>query len=150
LLRFFPRYYRHPKGPKIGQPFTLERWQQQFLREFYRRDHHGERIYRLGILGIPRGNGKTPLAAGVGLYELLNRTDAPEVYFAAGSKEQAAIGLEFARNFVEAGELAEHVQIGGALRCPERQAIMKVISSDGRLQHGLAPAVAIVDELWAF
>jgi phage terminase large subunit-like protein len=149
LLRFFPTYLEHPKGPLIGTPFKLAGWQQRFLREFYRRDAKGRRIYRLGVLGVPRGNGKTPLAAGLGLYELVSRADAPEVYFAAASKEQAGIGLEFARSFVEPGPLADWVTVKSVLSCPSRRASMRVISADGRLQHGRAPAAAIVDELWA-
>jgi phage terminase large subunit-like protein len=149
LLRFFPHYLRHPKGPLIGTPFRLEGWQQQFLREFNRRDRQGRRVYRLGVLGVPRGNGKSPLAAGLGLYELVNRHDAPEVYFAAASKEQAGIGLEFARSFVELGALADWVTVKSALSCPSRQGTMRVISAEGRLQHGRAPAAALVDELWA-
>jgi phage terminase large subunit-like protein len=149
LIRFFPHYLQHPKGPLIGTPFKLAAWQQRFLREFYRRDRKGRRIYRLGVLGVPRGNGKTPLAAGLGLYELVNRADAPEVYFAAASKEQAGIGLEFARSFVEQGPLADWVTVKSVLSCPSRRATMQVISADGRLQHGRAPAAAIVDELWA-
>jgi phage terminase large subunit-like protein len=150
LLRFFPHYFVHPKGPLIGQPFRLEPWQQRFLREFYKRDKHGRRLYRLGVLGVPRGNGKTPLAAGLGLYELVTRTDAPEVYFAACSKEQAGIGLDFARAFVEQGPLADWVTVRKTLTCPGRRSSMRVVSSDGRLQHGRAPAAGLVDELWAF
>jgi len=150
LLRFFPHYFSHPKGPMIGQPFQLEPWQQRFLHEFYKRDKQGRRVYRLGLLGVPRGNGKTPLAAGLGLYELLSRTDAPEVYFAACSKEQAGIGLSFARSFVEQGGLADWVTVKKALSCTARSGVMQVISSEGRLQHGRAPAAALIDELWAF
>ena len=150
LIEFFPRLLVHPKGPKIGQPFQLEPWQKSFLREFYKRDKRGRRVYRFGLLGLPRGNGKTPLAAGLGLYELVRRADAPEVYCAAGSKEQARIALDFARSFVEAGELAEYVRVGSALSCPERSGLMQVISAEGRLQHGRAPAAALLDELWAF
>jgi hypothetical protein len=115
LVKFFPYYLAHPKGPKLGQPFRLEPWQQAFLREFYRRDRRDRRVYRSGVLGVPRGNGKTPLAAGLGLYELVTRTDAPEVYFAAGSKEQAGIALEFARPFVEQGQLVEWVDVKTSL-----------------------------------
>src|SRR5262249_36513272 len=150
LLGFFPAFLRHAKGPVFGQPFTLERWQQAFLREFHRRDKNGRRLYRLGLLGVPRGHGKTPLAAGLGLYELVTGGDAPEVYFAAGSKEQAGIGLDFARAFVEQGPLADHVVVRKALRLREGRGVMQVVSSEGSLQHGRAPSAAIIDELWTF
>ena len=150
LLRFFPTYLTHPKGPLLGQPFRLAGWQQRFLREFYRRDKHGRRIYRSGFLGLPRGNGKTPLAAALGLYELLARTDAPEVYCAGCSKEQAGIALGFARSFVEQGALSDWIQLRSGLLCPASSGVMKVVSSDGRMQHGRMPAVALIDELWAF
>jgi phage terminase large subunit-like protein len=150
LLAFFPYYLRHPKGPARSRPFQLEAWQQQFLAEFYRRDSEGRRVYRVGLLGIPRGNGKTALAAGLGLYELLSRQDAPEIYFAAGSKEQAKIALSFARSFAEEGPLAQWISRKSRLLCPATSGSLQVISSEGALQHGLAPAAVILDELWAF
>jgi phage terminase large subunit-like protein len=150
LLAFFPRYLRHAKGPLYGTPFVLEAWQKQFLREFNRRDKKGRRLYQRGLLGVPRGMGKTPLAAGLALYELVTRTDAPEVYFAAGSKEQAGIGMGFARAFVEQGELAQAIAVGRELHCRQRPGVLKVISSEGTLQHGRAPSAAFIDELWGF
>ena len=150
LLEFFPSCLQHPKGPLRGQPFQLEAWQKRFLREFYRRDKRGRRVYRLGVLGIPRGNGKSALAAALGLYELVTRCDAPEVYFAAASKDQARVALSFARSFVEAGPLADWVTLKSTLSCAATAGSLRVLSSEGALQHGLAPAVAIADELWAF
>jgi phage terminase large subunit-like protein len=149
LLEFFPAYLQHPKGPLRGQPFQLEPWQRQFLREFYRRDRRGRRIYRLAILGLPRGNGKTALAAALGLYELIARTDAPEVYFAAASKDQAKVALSFARSFVEEGPLADWITLRSKLTCTASGGVMEVLSSMGSLMHGRAPAAAILDELWA-
>jgi len=150
LFGFFPKYLAHPKGPLYGEPFKLAKFQQRFLREFYRRDSKGRRVYRFGVLGLPRGNGKTPLAAGLGLYELLARRDAPEVYCAACSKEQAGIALSFAKSFVELGSLDEWIQLKSGLRCPASAGVMQVVSSEGRMQHGRMPAVALIDELWAF
>src|SRR5207248_8212253 len=118
--------------------------------EFYRRDKHGRRVYRSGVLGVPRGNGKTPLAAALGLYELLTRTDAPEIYCAACSKEQAGIALGFARSFVEDSHLRDWTSVKSKLRCPSSRGVMQVISSEGRMQHGRMPAVGLMDELWAF
>src|SRR5206468_12291 len=96
LERFFPRFLAHEAGERAGQPFTLDRFQKEFLREFCKRDKHGRRLYTVGLLGVPKGNGKTPLAAGLGLHALLTSTDAPEVYGIAGSKDQAGIALRFA------------------------------------------------------
>jgi phage terminase large subunit-like protein len=150
LLEFLPAYLRHPKGPLRGQPFQPEPWQRAFLREFYRRDSKGRRVYRLGLLALPRGNGKTGLAAALALYELVSRADAPEIYFAAASKEQAGIALSFARSFAEHGPLLDWVSIKSGLTCSASSGSLRVISSEGALQHGLAPALAIIDELWAF
>ena len=150
LVEFFPAFLQHPKGPLLGQPFRLAPFQREFLKEFYRRDKHGRRVYRLGVLGVSRGSGKTPLAAGLGLYELVSRGDAPDVYCAAASKEQAGIALEFARAFVEHGALDEWVQLKSGLICPATRGTLKVIASQGRTQHGRMPAVALIDELWAF
>jgi hypothetical protein len=109
---FFARYYRHTKGSKAGQPFKLEGWQREFVEEFERRDRAGRRIYRNGVLGVPRGNGKSPLAAGLAIKELCSQTDAPDVFVAAGARDQARITFDFARRFVESGELIDRIQVG--------------------------------------
>jgi phage terminase large subunit-like protein len=59
VISFFAHNLTHTKGPAAGQPFELEPWQRAFVEEFYRRDEEGRRIYRLGVLGVPRGNGKS-------------------------------------------------------------------------------------------
>jgi phage terminase large subunit-like protein len=150
LERFFPRFLRHQAGERAGQPFVLERFQRDFLKELWRRDRRGRRIYSAALLGIPKGNGKSPLAAGLGLHALVSETDAPEVYGIAGSKDQAAIAQRFARTWVEQGELGQWVESRRDLRCPEHNGFYRVLSSDGRLSHGVNPSAAIVDEWWLF
>jgi phage terminase large subunit-like protein len=73
---FFAQNFRHRKGPAAGQPFVLEPWHADFVDERYRLDERGNRIYKRAILGVPRENGKSPIAAGVGVYELMTRTRA--------------------------------------------------------------------------
>ena len=150
LLGFFPHSLQHSKGPLCGQPFQLEPWQQRFLREFYRRDCDGRRIYKRAVLGVPHGNGKTALAAGLGLYELVSNTDSPEVYLAAGAKAQARIGLDQARSMVEHGPLVDWVTTGSTLTCLSRGGTMEALSSQGALHHGHAPSAALIDELGTF
>src|SRR5207253_2151714 len=64
-------------------------------------------------------------------------------------KDQARVAFSFARSFVEEGPLAEFVTLKSMLSCPSSNGTLKVLASEGSLLHGLAPAVAILDELWA-
>ncbi|HLK42422.1 MAG TPA: terminase TerL endonuclease subunit, partial [Thermoleophilia bacterium] len=151
LLAFFPAYLVHTMGLRHGEPFMLEGWQKAFLRELSRRDKQGRRVYRLGLLSLPRGSGKTILAAGVALYELVSREDEPDILIAAGSKEQARICFDFCRGMVEQGPLTEWVTVkSGSLICRATGGRIRVISSQGALQHGLNPSLVILDELWNF
>jgi phage terminase large subunit-like protein len=151
LLEFFPALLRYPDGPLHGQPFQLEPWQRTFLREFHRRDRAGRRLYKKALLGLPTGNGKSTLAAGLGLHQLLCQQDAPQVILAAGSREQARLGIDCARRMIEQGPLSEWVfGTSNRLDCPKRQASMKAVSSQGALQHGHTPCAALLDELWTF
>src|SRR6266699_2734886 len=101
LLAFFPACLRYPSGPLHGRPFRLEAWQRRFLGEFHRRDRAGRRLYKKALLGLPTGNGKTTLAAGLGVYQLLGQQDGPHVILAAGCREQARLGIDCARRMTE-------------------------------------------------
>jgi hypothetical protein len=109
---FFARYLVHTKGPAAGKPFKLEPWQRRFVEEFSRVSGDGERIYKRGMLGVARGNGKTPLAAGLALRELVCASDEPDVILAAAARDQARVCFEYARGFVESGTLADVLHVG--------------------------------------
>jgi len=107
---------------------------------------HHEHRETLAIL--PRGNGKTSLAAALAVEHLVT-TRQPAVYVAAASRDQARVLFEQARNMVQGDrDLSRHVTVrhrelranGGHLR---------VLSSDGPRAHGLIPTLALVDELHA-
>ena len=83
----------HLKGEWAGSPIELEPWQQFFLWclfGWHRAD--GTRRFRFGYLEIARKNGKTTMAAGVGLYLAFADGEAgAEVYAVATKKDQAKI-----------------------------------------------------------
>lgn len=151
LERFAATYFRHFAGPMAGRPFVFEPFQRSFLKEFWRRDKHGRRIYNKGLFGIPKGNGKTPIASVLGTHALVSAKDEmPEVYVISGAKDQADICHTFSRNNIEAGALAAWLNVGATISYPGNLGEFDILSSDGDLAHGTNPSGAIVDEWWQF
>lgn len=84
---------KHSKGEWAGKPITLEPWQQFHLWVLFgwkRAD--GTRRFRTSYLEVGRKNGKSTMAAGVGLF-LLVADDEPgaEIYTGATKRDQARI-----------------------------------------------------------
>lgn len=88
VIRFFEKDLTHQLGDRAGQNFKLERWQRRILRHFFgwKSKTTHLRKYRVLYLEIPRKNGKSILAAGLGIYLL----DA--------DREQGARVVCFAKN----------------------------------------------------
>jgi phage terminase large subunit-like protein len=148
---FCYRYIRHTKGIWAGLPFTVEEWQREFLDEALRVED-GKRVYREVLLGLPRKNGKSTLAASLALYMLVADDEpGPEVYAAAAAQLQAGIVFQQAKDFVAASPalraLLEPMQY--RISFPRRQGFFRLISSDAPKQHGLNPSAVIIDELHA-
>lgn len=144
---------RQTKGRWAGLPLQFEDWQQRFLNEAFEVDPiTGLRVYREVLLGLPRKNGKSTMAAGLSLYLLVADGEAgPEVYNAAAAKDQARVVYQQARNFVEASPtLGDHLVVGRSeIQSPENMGYLRVISSKANVQHGSNPSGNVIDELWA-
>ena len=128
----------------------LRKFQVAWLDELFR-EAAGGRVYSQALWGVPRGNGKTELAAAVALYMLVHDTYRAEVYIAAGSRDQASLAFKAARRMVEGGPLEGTVRVLPGYRrmeVPRSDSSLHVISADGPLQHGLQPSCVIFDELW--
>jgi phage terminase large subunit-like protein len=148
---FFPRYLTHAKGPAAGTAFKLEAWQRRFVEEFSRVNGGGERIYKRGLLGVARGNGKSPLAAGLALRELVCARDEPDVILAAAARDQARVVFEYARGLLASSPLADVLQVGRhEIRNPLNGGVLRTVSADGFVAHGLNPSAVIIDELHAW
>jgi phage terminase large subunit-like protein len=147
--RFFPRFLTL----EDDSTFRLQRWQGSFIDEAWKR-HPSEdrRLYKEILLGVPRGNGKTPLAAGLGTLTLLESPPIPEVFQAAGSKEQARTGIDFATRWAgDDTELATWLRAkSNALQLLGRRGFFRIVSADGRQAHSYRPSAAFVDEWWLY
>jgi phage terminase large subunit-like protein len=84
---------KQSKGEWAGQPLQLEPWEQFILASIFGwKRHDGTRRFRTAILEVARKNGKSTIAAAVGLYMLVaDGEGGAEVYSAATKREQAQI-----------------------------------------------------------
>lgn len=164
-IAFFPGCLRHIEGALYGEPFVLEPWQQAVVGNLFgwkRKDTRGRiiRRYRKLFLFVPRKNGKTPMAAGIGLYVLhADAEKGQQGYVAAADKEQAGILFRHAKGMVEMEPelMARSTIYGGTAPAGQSKSIvrnmdgsfLRVISADADSKHGGNLSIGIIDELHA-
>lgn len=150
--RFFSLHLRHLKGEYAGNPFVLEPWQRDeiVMPLFNTVDRKGYRRYREALIGVARGDGKSPLAAGLGLYgTFADREPGAECYALAGSKDQARIIFGTAAAMVRASPMLDAMArvYRDVIEVPETGSIFRVLAADAGLAHGLVPHIVTIDEL---
>jgi phage terminase large subunit-like protein len=161
---FFGDYVRHVEGDLAGQPFRLEPWQQAIVANLFgwkRRDLQSRvvRRYRELFLYLPRKNGKSLLAAGIGLLVFFcDDEPGQQDFLAAADKEQAGVLFRMMKANIEAEPaLAKRCRIyGGSAQAGQAKSIvkpdnsfLKVLSADAETKHGGNSHLVIVDELHA-
>ena len=151
-LKFFS-LVKHSKGEWAGQTFRLEPWQQFIVWNLFgwqRED--GTRRFRWGYNEVARKNGKSTLAAGVGLY-LLTADGEPgaEVYSAATKRDQARITHSEATRMVKASPaLRKRVRVfRDNLHVESTESKFEPLGRDTDSMDGLNVHGAIIDELHA-
>jgi phage terminase large subunit-like protein len=81
-------------GDHYGKQFKLRPWQKHIILHLYRLNPDGTRRYRRALIGMPKGNGKTPLEAAIAAFELAGGDHvAPVVPVGAASFEQADLAF---------------------------------------------------------
>ena len=151
VTRFAETYAIQSKGRWADKPLIFEEWQREFLNEAFLVED-GKRVYQQIVLGMPRKNGKSSIAAVLALFlAAADGEQSPEVALAAASREQADIVFDQATQYVQRGYLADFIETRRAgIYVPETNGIIKKVSADGKLQHGLNPHGVVMDELHAF
>ena len=103
-FRFFENVLKLSEGQFEGKPFRLDPSQAFIVGSLFgwkRAD--GTRRFRRSFIEQGKGNGKSPLAGGIGLYGLVADGEAgAQVYAAAAKKEQAGILFADAVKMVKA------------------------------------------------
>lgn len=136
-------------------PFHLEESQAFILGSLFGwKNKHGHRRFRRAYVEIGKGNGKSPLAAGIGHYMMTaTRKLRAEVYSAATDKDQAAILF---RDAVEmwrrSPDLESRLTPSGQnpvwqLTYLSTASFFKPISSEKKGKSGIRPYCALIDEV---
>lgn len=136
-------------GPS-GSPLILRPWQHELLGHTFARRPDGRRRHRVALIGEPRKNGKSGLAAGIALEGLFEGAGA-EVYSCAGDKEQARIVFGDARRMVEnAPDLSAACKVyRDAIEVIGTGSVYRCLSAEAFTKEGLSPTRVLFDELHA-
>lgn len=158
-----------------GKNFSLYDWEIDTIMDFYgtKEEVDGEllRKYWYLYMEIPKKNGKSELAAALGLYHLFGDGELnAEVYVCAADKDEAAIIFNNAHFMLRTAPWAAKMIATGELNITESRKLiefrrqqfsenggwewvtvgrMKVLSSEAFSKHGLKPSCVIFDELHA-
>jgi phage terminase large subunit-like protein len=144
-IAFVERYVRTPKGTGARRRMRLRPWQRAIVRGLL-----DEPRLRQGLVSIPAGNGKSTLAAAMGLFGLLgDGVEGAQVLVVASDERQAGIIFRTARRMVELDdELAARVQtFADHLLEPRTDSVFMALPADPGALQGWDPSLAIVDEL---
>lgn len=149
---FFPKYLRFTAGEWAGRPFVLADWEERdIIRPLFgwkRRD--GTRRYRRCYVWIPRKNGKTELAAGVGIIlEMGDGEPGAQVLSIATDKNQASLVFDKAVAMIGwSPELQQHLHcFKSSIYCAELQASFKALAGIPKGKHGLNMSGLVGDEI---
>lgn len=155
VVHFFENYLVHWKGEWAGQPFIPEDWQAEeiLIPVFgWLRESDGTRRFRFAYIEVPKKNGKSPTAAGVGLYLLVgDQEPGGEVYASATKKDQAKIVFEYAEKMVRKSPAlrAELKVMRNNIHCMQLGSKFEPLGADSDTLDGLSPNGNLVDELHA-
>lgn len=154
-IEFIEKFCKHSKGRKFaGKPVKLELWQKAFISAIFGfvDEETGFRKYKKALLFIARKNGKSTLAAAIGLYMLTSDGEAgAECYSIATKKDQAKIVWEEAKRMVKKSPvLLKRVKpLVTKLYYENQESVFMPLSSDSNSLDGLNAYYVSADEVHA-
>lgn len=154
-IDFIEFFCRQSKGKFGGQKLQLELWQKAMVAAIFGIIHKtsGLRKYRLVFLVVGRKNGKSTLAAAIGLYMMIADGElGAEIYACATKKDQAKIiWLEAKRMVEKSPTLKKKIKPKVAdLTAGYNDSVFKFLGSDSDTQDGLNVHAALMDEIHAW
>ncbi len=145
----------HVKGPLAGQKIVLEPWQVFILTTVFGWvTREGRRRFRRVYIEVPRGNAKSTLSSGVGLYMLCaDGEGGAECYSLATTRQQARIVFGDAQAMARANH-GLRARFGLSVTAHNLHVLQtaskfEALSAEGSTLDGLNTHLGIIDELHA-
>ena len=142
-------------GEYEGLPFEMLGWQRFVVGSIFGwKTDDGHRRFRVAYVETAKGSGKSPMAAGIGLYGMVADGEArAEIYAAATKKDQAMVLFRDAVAMRQLSpELRKRLKTSGTgeniwnLAYLEKGSFFRPISADDG-QSGPRPHIALIDEV---
>ncbi|MDP9192281.1 MAG: terminase large subunit [Acidobacteriota bacterium] len=139
------------EGEFAGKPFKLEPFQQFIVGSLFGwKGSDGYRRFRTAYIELGKGNGKSPMAAGIGLLGLVaDGEPGAEVYAAAVTRDQAKILFSDAEKMVEKSPSLSGIieSTVNNLSHGASQSFFRAISAEARGLDGKRVHMALIDEV---
>ncbi len=145
VCAFVEGYLTVPKGTGALKPVLLRPWQRDLISGMF-----DDPRPRQGLLSVPRGNGKTALAAFLAAYALFaDEVEGAQVLCVASDERQAGLVFHAVRRMVELNPLlAEQVQIfRDRIYVPHTDSELRPLPAEPGALQGYDPSFVVVDEL---
>lgn len=154
-IEFIEKYCKHSKGSMGGKPFILELWQKALISAMFGivDKISGLRKYQEVILIVGRKNGKSTLAAAVGLYLMIADNElGAEIYSVATKRDQSKlIWLEAKRMIKKSPALSKRIKtLVSEINAEFNDSFFKPLGRDSDTLDGLNVHGALFDEVHAW
>lgn len=154
-IEFIENYCRHSKGKMGGKPFILELWQKALVAATFGIVHKidGTRKFQEVMLVVGRKNGKSTLAAAIGLYlQMADGEPGAEIYAVATKKDQAKIiWLEAKRMVRKSPSLRKRMKtLVAEINSEFNDSFFRPLGRDSDSLDGLNVHGALLDEIHAW
>jgi phage terminase large subunit-like protein len=135
-----------------GELLHLRDWQKELLNHALARRADGRLKHRVALIGMARKNGKSALAASMGLSALTLGGNGSEIYSCAADRDQARIVFGTAKRMVELDpELSSMFTLyRDVIEYKDKGSVYRALSAEAYTKEGLNPSpIVIFDEVHA-
>ncbi len=135
-----------------GELLHLRDWQKELLNHALARRPDGRFKHRVALVGMARKNGKSALAASMGLSALTLGGNGSEIYSCAADRDQARIVFGTAKRMVELDpELSSMFTLyRDVIEYKDKGSVYRALSAEAYTKEGLNPSpIVIFDEVHA-